>query len=64
MPTASTIKLAVLVAVFERVRQGALSLEERRSDPRRGARRRLGGDQGALAGTELTIRDLATTWSW
>jgi beta-lactamase class A len=60
MPTASTIKLAVLVAVFERVRQGELSLDERR--PIRDEER-VGGS-GVIyelsAGTELTIRDLAT----
>jgi beta-lactamase class A len=60
MPTASTIKLAVLVAVFERVRRGELSLDERR--PIRDEQR-VGGS-GVIyelsAGTELTIRDLAT----
>ena len=60
MPTASTIKLAVLVAVFERVRQGALSLDERR--PIRDEER-VGGSgviKELTTGTELTIRDLAT----
>jgi beta-lactamase class A len=60
MPTASTIKLAVLAAVFERVRQGGLSLEERR--PIRDEER-VGGSgviKELSAGTELTIRDLAT----
>jgi beta-lactamase class A len=60
MPTASTIKLAVLVAVFERVREGSLSLDERR--PIRDEER-VGGSgviKELSAGTELTIRDLAT----
>jgi beta-lactamase class A len=60
MPTASTIKLAVLVAVFEQVRQGALSLDERR--PIRDEER-VGGSgviKELTTGTELTIRDLAT----
>lgn len=60
MPTASTIKLAVLVAVFERVRQGALSLDERRPIL---DEERVGGSgviKELTTGTELTIRDLAT----
>lgn len=59
MPTASTIKLAVLVTVFERVRQGVLSLDETR--PIRDEER-VGGSgviKELTAGTELTIRDLA-----
>ena len=60
MSTASTIKLAVLVAVFERVRQGVLTLEERRPIL---DQERVGGSgviKELTAGTELTIRDLAT----
>lgn len=60
MPTASTIKLAVLVTVFERVRQGALTLDEVR--PIRDEER-VGGSgviKELTTGTELTIRDLAT----
>jgi beta-lactamase class A len=60
MPTASTIKLAVLVTVFEQGRTGALSLEDRR--PIR-EEERVGGSgviKEFAAGTELTIRDLAT----
>ena len=60
MPTASTIKLAVLVAVFERARAGTLSLDERRTIR---DEERVGGSgviKELSAGTELTIRDLAT----
>jgi beta-lactamase class A len=60
MPTASTIKLAVLVAVFEQVRRGALTLDECR--PIRDEER-VGGSgviKELTTGTELTIRDLAT----
>lgn len=60
MPTASTIKLAVLAAVFEHARQGALSLDETR--PIRDEER-VGGSgviKELTTGTELTIRDLAT----
>jgi beta-lactamase class A len=60
MSTASTIKLAVLVAVFERVRQRALTLDESR--PIRDEER-VGGSgviKELTTGTELTIRDLAT----
>jgi beta-lactamase class A len=60
MPTASVIKLAVLVTVFERVRDGALSLEDRlpiRDEERVGG---SGVIKELSAGTELTIRDLAT----
>lgn len=60
MPTASTIKLPVLATVFEHARAGELSLEEcltiRDAD-------RVGGSgviKELTAGTELTIRDLAT----
>jgi beta-lactamase class A len=60
MPTASTIKLAVLAAVFERVRQGALTLDQRlaiRDEQRVGG---SGVIKELTTGTELTIRDLAT----
>jgi beta-lactamase class A len=60
MPTASTIKLAVLVTVFEQARAGALSLEDRRLIREE---ERVGGSgviKEFAAGTELTIRDLAT----
>lgn len=59
MPTASTIKLAVLVTVFERARQGAISLDETRPIL---DEERVGGSgviKELAAGTELTIRDLA-----
>lgn len=60
MPTASVIKLAVLVAVFERARIGELSLDDRlpiRDEERVGG---SGVIKELCAGTELTIRDLAT----
>lgn len=60
MPTASTIKLAVLVTVFERAREGALSLDDRlpiRDEERVGG---SGVIKELSAGTELTIRDLTT----
>jgi beta-lactamase class A len=60
MPTASVIKLAVLAAVFDRAHAGALSLEDRlpiRDDERVGG---SGVIKELSAGTELTIRDLAT----
>lgn len=60
MPTASVIKLAVLVAVYARAQAGALSLTDRLTI-RDGDR--VGGS-GVIyelsAGTALTIRDLAT----
>jgi beta-lactamase class A len=60
MPTASVIKLSVLVTVFERARTGELSLDERlaiRDCDRVGG---SGVIKELSAGTELTIRDLAT----
>lgn len=60
MPTASVIKLSVLVTVFERARTGELSLDERlavRDSERVGG---SGVIKELSAGTELTIRDLAT----
>jgi beta-lactamase class A len=60
MPTASVIKLAVLAAVFERARAGELSLDDRlaiRDEERVGG---SGVIKELSAGTELTIRDLAT----
>jgi beta-lactamase class A len=60
MPTASVIKLAVLVTVFERVRDGTLSLEDRRAIR---DEERVGGSgviKELSTGLELTLRDLAT----
>ena len=60
MPTASVIKLAVLVTVFERARDGTISLDDRlaiRDEERVGG---SGVIKELSAGTELTIRDLAT----
>jgi beta-lactamase class A len=60
MPTASVIKLAVLVTVFERARARELSLDDRRAIR---DRERIGGSgviKELSAGTELSIRDLAT----
>ncbi len=60
MPTASVIKLAVLVAVFEQARIGELALDDRlpiRDEERVGG---SGVIKELSAGTELTIRDLAT----
>lgn len=60
MPTASVIKLAVLVAVYARAHAGTLSLEDRltiRDEDRVGG---SGVVHELSTGTALTVRDLAT----